>query len=395
MRRNQILIGLALVFVLAGGSALAETNAAPAAAGKTSLAATGVGIAALQEVAGKGIITGSQSGEGVQYLLKQAAQTIGHPVTAEEALAARDTLGAALGTVPAKKGGVTFVEVLLVLAIIGVVFCLAVLFGPLLIKIPPVAYEAVFYVAAAAIFFFPFYGHMAANMLPYAGFMGCLVLGAGLAFTFKAHKIKFTGTSFSLPLFVAWSIAAIVFKSSLIGFFAVAALMSALGFSVLAVPGCVIIGFEGDAKIARATTTAFVILIIFTALHAFGMSPPHISVFKVGALYFGSFVGYLGLLITSSKWYTKKNHNYIVMQVVTVVLGLAALCFGTQFGLPELQKIGGTFFAFYLVEKTFEIPKKSIFGYAAVGAFSSSVIIALCWYIMAHAETFRPYIFFV
>ena len=402
MKKASLFFWVVLGLVLAGKPVLAETDAGTSSVkDKHSLAVAGVGIAALEEIAKKGIITPGQSSEGSNHLLKQVSETVGRSVSANEALSARDALGTAPGETK-KGGGVTFVDILWVIGIIVGVVCLLILFGravgmlvAFFVSIPAVVYEVLLFLGAAVLFTVPYLTHLSQDMAPFIGFTGCLVLAGGLFFTFTAHEIKISGVRFSLPLFVAWSIAAVVFQSSLIGFFAMAALMSTLGFSALMVPGCVMIGFEDDAAVARTTSAAFAVLIAFVAIHALGPNIPHIGVFKIGALYFGSFVGYLGLLIVSSKWYAKNSGHYILLQVVTIVAGFAALLFGTWLKLPELQKIGGTFFALYALEKTFEIPKKSLVGYAAVGFVIASAIFVFCWYVKAHPDTFRPYLFLV
>ena len=80
-----------------------------------------------------------------------------------------------------------------------------------------------------------------------------------------------------------------------------------------------------------------------------GVTNLGIKVFEEGALFLGSFVGYLGLLISSSsKWYGRNNPGrYLFAQIVTFIAGGLAIFIGATFGIGELLKIGGTFFVLW------------------------------------------------
>ncbi len=169
-------------------------------------------------------------------------------------------------------------------------------------------------------------------------------------------------------------------------------MLAALGFSVLVTPLCYCFGFDDEASLGRATTAAFAMLAGFVLLRVFGASVPGLNVFESGALFLGSFVGYLGLLIASSRWYGHKK-NYALFQIVTIAAGVAALLVGSLCGIGELQKIGGTFFVLYLMEKPFEIPVESKRAYAAIGLFVAALLFGFCWYVRANPETFRSILF--
>lgn len=367
------------------------------------IAAARRSVIALQETADTGVITRGQAEEGAKRYLAQASEAAGKPLTMDELMAAPDaaTAGPApqLTALQRFAGLITFVNVLWVLAIGVGVASFAFLFGSFvkdLIKalknVPLEFYEFVFYAGSVGT---AVYGRsLAAGVAPYVGLTGCLLFGAALLFTAKAHQsLKFGGAGVSAILFVVWSAAAVVYGSSMLGFIAVAALLSALGFSVIVSPLCYAIGFEDKAALGKATSAAFVILAGAVGIRIAKAHVPALATFEDGALFLGSFVGYLGLLVASSRWYDGKDRNYVLFQVVTIVAGVAALLIGSVFGIGELQKIGGTFFVLYLVEKLFEIPAKSARGYAAIGLVASAVIFGFSMYVKSNPESVRPFLF--
>jgi hypothetical protein len=72
-------------------------------------------------------------------------------------------------------------------------------------------------------------------------------------------------------------------------------------------------------------------------------------------------VYYLGLLVMSSKYYVFSGKGggegqYLALQVLTIVSGVAAFYLGSTFHMGALLGVGGTFFTIYLLEKYYEIP---------------------------------------
>lgn len=396
--KNLVALMCAFVLALVAGSASAQQ---PDAAAR--LAGARHGVIALQETAAAGVITRAQAEEGTRRYLSQASEAAGHPVTVDELMAAPEPSGAAspaqLTALQRFAGLITFVNVLWVIGIALGVICFAFLFGSyvvelvkLLVNVPLAFYEVVFYAGSLGL---TIWGRsLSPGVAPYVGLTGCLLFGAAVLFTAKAHKsLNLGGALVSATMCLAWSIAALSYGSSLLGFIAVAALMSAFGFSVLVMPLAYCIGFKDEASVGRATAAAFAILTAYVIVRALGADPQILGVFESGGLFLGSFVGYLGLLITSSRWYDGKSRNYVLFQFGTVAAGVAALFVGSYFGIGELQKIGGTFFVLYLLEKIIEIPAKSARGYAFVGLLASLAIFGFCMYVKHDPETLRPYVF--
>jgi hypothetical protein len=390
----------ALIVTLVSSVALAQ--AAPDAASR--IAAARRSVIALQETAEAGVITRSQADEGAKRYLAQASEAAGKPMTLDELVAAPDpgpTAGPApqLTALQRFAGLVTFVNVLWVLGIVVGVISFAYLFGSfvkdlirLLRDVPLVFYEVVFYAASLGL---TIWGKtLSPGVAPFVGLTGCLLFGAAVLFTAKAHKsLKLGGALVSATMCLAWTIAALSYGSSMLGFIAVAALMSAFGFSILVMPLTYCIGFKDETSIGRATAAAFAILTTYVCVRVFGLDASILGVFESGALFLGSFVGYIGLLISSSRWYDGRGRNYVLFQLVTVAAGIAALFVGSVFGISELQKIGGTFFVLYLTEKLLEIPARNARGYAALGLVVSAAIFGFSMYVKSNPESLRPFLF--
>jgi hypothetical protein len=192
-----------------------------------------------------------------------------------------------------------------------------------------------------------------------------------------------------------WTALAIVTHNGMVGFLAVAAFLSALGFSVVVMPLCYVIGFEDKAAVPRATVAAFLILAAYVVMHLLGMRAPWADVFESGALFLGSFVGYLGLLILSSRWYAQKGAaHWIGLQILTITLGLLAIYLGSMLGLESLQKIGGTFLVLWAIEKPFEIKAGSMRVYAAIGMMLSVALFVFCSYVSVHPEIHKYFLIY-
>ena len=294
-------------------------------------------------------------------------------------------------------GLITFVNVFLVLGSIAVTVCFAYLFGSyvkdlmkVLKNVPYVVYEVVFYAIGVGLLLWGL--RLGDSISEYVGLTGCLLVMAALGFSATKRKFARDPFRFSGILFVVWTAAAVVYGSSLLGFFAVAALLSALGFSVVASPLSYTIGFRDDKGFGRATTAAFVILAGFVGIRVSGAHTPTLAVFEFGALFLGSFVGYLGLLIASSRWYEDKG-NYVLFQVVTILAGVAALLVGSVFGIGELQKIGGTFFVLYLIEKFFEVPVEGKRARAGLGLLIGAVTLGIGFLVKTHPDAVAGFLF--
>lgn len=301
-------------------------------------------------------------------------------------------------------GYVTFANAGIVISIILGVFCLIVVFGPWFFAMPKVVFE--FLLTLSGVICIYKGGQHSPGGGEFVVLIGSLLLTGSLTVTFlsrnwrDAWKARGYGKKLSIETVyfalntLHFGIVAAVYENTYIGFATIITLMATLGFSVMVMPGVTIVGFKSDNAVSRATASAFLILIGTVFLSESGLVPD--SVFHQGALFMGTFVGYLGLLLCSSKWYIKKDkvNTYLIMQGVTLAAGIGALWAGSVFGIGTLQKMGGTFFCMWLVEKVLEVPSEDIFGHAFKGVVACSFFGAVFWFVRENADQYAQYFVF-
>jgi len=304
-----------------------------------------------------------------------------------------------LTTLQRAAGFITFVNVIWLLAIAGGAACAVIFFGSilkdlynLLKGVPKWLYAGVFYATSASCLGLGWGSGDIAR--PYMTLVGALALGGSVGYNLAILKERPRFEVFPWLLFMIWTPIAVFGHNNMVGFLSVAALLSALGFSIVVSPLCYMIGFEDKAAVPRATGAALLILATYVGMHVLGAHAPWTSVFEGGALFLGSFVGYLGLLIMSSRFYGNKGAgHWCGMQVLTFVLGILAIYIGSVFGLESLQKIGGTFLVLWAIEKPFEIPAGSLRGYAFIGLLVSGAAYWFCWHVRT-TPAIQQYFFF-
>ncbi|MFC1638733.1 hypothetical protein ACFL26_00500 [Patescibacteria group bacterium] len=234
----------------------------------------------------------------------------------------------------------------------------------------------------------------------WVGLTGCLLAAGAMLMAYVKHELDKKSQISALfgAIAILSGIAAVAYGSTMIGYLSIAALMSALGFSVIVLPGCWGFGFDDDAAVSRGTTTGLLMVVLYAAIELLGTSAAILAPFKSAALFFGSFVGFLGLLIVSSKWYSSesnRNGNYFFMQLIAIGCMVGATFLGTVFGIESLQPVGGTFLMFYLSAKLIEIPTGDrLIGFAYRGILASGFIVAVIWLARANPETIGPYLVF-
>lgn len=186
--------------------------------------------------------------------------------------------------------------------------------------------------------------------------------------SFSLYQVQFA------ILTIVYGACALVYESQVLGFMTIIALEGLLGFTVIVGPLCIGLGFNSDKVMPRATAASFLILLVYLLTRISGGEVGIFHVFQTGAFFIGTFVYFLGLLILSSWYYhcwgsDKQVGTFWVMQVVTIVSGVAALYIGSLFGINTLLGVGGTFFVIYLLEKYSELPWSEIgFAWGLLGA---------------------------
>jgi hypothetical protein len=355
-------------------------------------------VVTIRELANNGTITQAQADQGTKPYLARMGVLTGKTVTQfDVATYASANVPLASGSSPQQltalqkvAGYVTFTGFLTVILILAFIGAFLFLFGKMLIELPVAVYEVLLYIISVALIGF---SSESTTFGDYLLFGGCLLLAGAMGFSTTHHKSLQKGVIVSAALTVAWSIIALMYQSSMVGFISVAALLSTLGFSIVVTPMCYAVGFKDDSSVGKATNAAFLVLGAYVAIRATGTKLPEIMIFESGALLLGSIVGYLGLLIMSSRWFDDaRKIGYVGMQLVTVTACVGAVALGSIFGISELQKVGGTVFCMYLIEKIFEIKTEDAVAWAFKILFASGVGIGIMWYIRAN-DFFAQYLF--
>ena len=140
-------------------------------------------------------------------------------------------------------------------------------------------------------------------------------------------------------------------QSITLGVLASLAFVAFFGFVLLAGPLTIIIGFSSTDKAGQGTFAA-ACLTIFGLVLTQPYLPPSLDVFQTGALFTGTFVYFVGMLILSSKWVAKEN--YWLRNLVTFISGPALIAVATSLDLGVVNAIAGTFFVIFLMDKYVE-----------------------------------------
>ncbi|HLO83805.1 MAG TPA: hypothetical protein VK203_02165 [Nostocaceae cyanobacterium] len=278
-----------------------------------------------------------------------------------------------------------------ILLLIAVGWLISIYILPILFAIPAGFYEFLIYVACLLSISLGL--TFTQDISEFIALPGCLGLVGALAFTevlhqetlnnfYEQNKIDRTSV-YPLILFIIWSAVAVIYHSAIIGFIAILALEVFLGFSVLVMPLCYFIGFQDREVIPVATAASFFLMAFYLAVKLTKTDISYLNVFTTGALFLGTFVYFIGLLILSSKWHGHKSKwHYAGLQLLTIVSGVAAIFIGSVWQVSQLNGIGGTFFFLYLLEKYWELPwKKEQWAWATLGLaiilYSGSFVIKI------------------
>jgi hypothetical protein len=389
MKRSALLFLLFASLSLPAGLAHAKVDPDKLTVAQTQqLLAISAKLEAVTELTARGTITKDQATAASGYYMDQATKIAGSKVTFEDlaTLASQHQVKPEKAKVLQKYQGVLDgVNIwLVVVVVLGAILALIFL-SPLLKEIPAGAYELLLYAIGGLMIFAA--GSATPVRTPYIALVGVIFVAGGLAMT-SGMRLKrwfdeerfFGFPSLALACVSGWT--AVHYGSPMIAYVTAISLMLTL-----------LIVIELDDSVFRVTLPAFMVIGTYVCMTAFGWVNPTVEIFRGGMLVMGCLVGYLGLLVGSLRWYGKESSlGYLGMQIVAIVLGAAAITLGPMLGISELTKIGGTFFALYLFVKLFDIPFKSVTGYAGVGALACFLLYQGLIVVKEHPETFAPYL---
>lgn len=253
--------------------------------------------------------------------------------------------------------------------------------------------ETAAYVVSAA---FIASGHwLAADMVLWPVMVGCICFAGALIATTVLHKLQARDPKpLASILMLVWGAVAVYYQLPAVGFLAMMALMTVLGFTIVVRQLSYGFGFEDEASIPAATVAALFILAAYLAIHILvPEAPAAVLVFKPAAFWVSSFVAFIGLLIMSSRYYTGGvNGHYLVMQIYALLSYLVALALAMIFGINPLAGMAGTFLVFYLAAKPLDVP---VHGHIAVGAMltvAGAIMYGAWWYASQHIADVGQYL---
>jgi len=261
-------------------------------------------------------------------------------------------------------------------------------------EIPIEVYEAIAYVLSAVLLIAGMF--VSETNALWFGLSGCLLVPVALKISASLRKLEANELKFFGTLFLAWTPAALLYGSSVLGFLSIAALMGLVGFSVWIMPLCYVVGFKDESALGKATATAFSVLTLFVALRMLGLESWPIPVFQNGAFWLGSFVGFIGLLIASSRWYDDRDRAIpcALANALMLAAGLAAIVIGTMWDIGPLRGVGGTFLVLWFLEKPFEFKYQNAKAYAYVGLLVAFEIGLGIYWAENHMAMIAPYLLF-
>lgn len=344
-------------------------------------------ITTIDELQKRGVLSETQATTETKRYLEKSQLIVGETLNLEKIIKLTNSYeivkpGSQTNVIQKIAGFVTFTNIILTAAailLVSAVGWLASLYLiPILMLIPGSGYEIIIYLGCFSAILG---GNPATEIGEFIALPGCLGLIGAISFTHYLHRDFFNQLlagrdSYpyyidSLILFIIWAIAAIFYQSSLLGFIAIIALETSLGFSVVITPLCYMIGFTEKDVIPRAMSASLILLSIYITAEIADFQLPYIGIFSTGVLFVGTFVYFVGTLIVSSKWYEYgkfKISRYLWLQFLTITSGVAALYIGSVWQVLLLQRIGGTFFFLYLIEKYFELPwQQKSWAWATLG----------------------------
>lgn len=335
-----------------------------------------------------GAITEPQLKDSEKRCLAELNAKLGTRLSREEVLKIPTGNMPNLTALQRAAGYITWNNTVWLFSVITLVVCIGIVLNWLGVKlkeIPKELYELACYVGGPILI----YRASQAPIQEMEALLGSGLVLIGLLLTRHRMKERLTHQEIIIPgiMCLVFSIAAIATLSSTIGYFAILALIVALGFSVIVLPGTYIFGYEKDDAVVRGTSASFILLTIFAGLQLMGKTIPYLTLFADGVWLVAGIVGYLGLLIMSDRWYwihARKNCDnrrplgYLAFQIITVLACFIGMCFGSIFHVSAIQKIAGTFLVLWALEKPFEIKVEEDIYYAVAGIGVSGALYWLC-----------------
>eukprot|EP01117_Protostelium_nocturnum_P014702 TRINITY_DN5624_c0_g1_i1.p1 TRINITY_DN5624_c0_g1~~TRINITY_DN5624_c0_g1_i1.p1 ORF type:complete len:454 (+),score=143.40 TRINITY_DN5624_c0_g1_i1:188-1549(+) len=186
--------------------------------------------------------------------------------------------------------------------------------------------------------------------------------------------------------FIIFSIIALQYNSSFLGFIAICGLFAALGFSVIPFGLGVSIGFRDEDVMETCAVTSFFFIVVSIVISNF--FPPDwkawLYPFKFGIFTMGATVYFLATLIISSNFY--KRQFYMMRQLMFLFPLFAFFSIGMILNMPALVNTSGAFLFLYGLEKLAELFSRSK-DWAWVWMFvGGSILLYSAFFLRTHPD---------
>ena len=225
---------------------------------------------------------------------------------------------------------------------------------PVLIELPAPLLELMAWLTSAGFVYFPslYIEGGGAVALALVGCVG-LALCVGYSFFLRLRSESlWAARSYFLIVGLLWGWVALLYGSTAIGVITVVALLAFTGSFVFPFIDEV---FQERVIVPTTLLTSGIALATFVVLHVANIST-QLDVFAPGVFWICG-VAYAGSCMTlASRHYGSLDFGYLAGQIIAIMSGVAAIYLGSVYNIPNLQEIGGSFLALYLIEKFFDLP---------------------------------------
>lgn len=227
--------------------------------------------------------------------------------------------------------------------------------------------------------------------------VGSLLAGGMIVITGNLHEITPNPTTFFGTLFVLYSGIAVAYQSVPVAFFAVLALLGLAGFSVVA-DTLTYAFFFREKKLPGTTALAVLLAATFLVLKGTGTHIPYIGIFETGALWAGSLVGAIGLLIVSSVYYRDSDSEdgrsfpTFARQLMAFAVLAAGIVFGAIYDSDVVMYVSAVFFFLNVIERPYEWAPRSFFAYSILTTLIGLALYSGGTWVHNHVDMLQAYV---
>lgn len=306
-----------------------------------------------------------------EQILKEVAQILHLNTTLEETEKVLNTLHTLISEddvplSPIRKliGMLTVVNIMWLLAIIGIAISILPALLPMVDLLHRIAWEVLMFLDRWHVieaFSYLLCLNLIVGSLNHPGTVGILVSTTGASLMIPAMiyatslhitRLSDVGTTeISTVLLGILLPLAVHFQSTFLGFAAVVSLYSALKFSVVPYGLSYYVGFRDEQSMHNISCTSAILLGVSIVTKACGISSMWISPFVLGLNVMGCITLCISQLIQSSWLFTSRKTDYVDRQLRMILTLSVCICAGLFLHMPSLLHTAYTFGILYLVDK--------------------------------------------